>query len=86
MAVDDAHIDKLLEQVLDYSIEFYNGSEVVGTKAEVARGDERAYVKFDDAFMSAHYMREYPDADRMCLRSRLVGELVCFSLKYEAIA
>lgn len=85
MAVDRDKIDKLLEQVLDYSIEYYSGGEVIAVEAEVGRGDDRAYVKFDDAFMRAHRERPYPTADKMCLRSMMAGEMVCFPIKYEEV-
>jgi hypothetical protein len=77
-----ADIDKLLEQVLDYTIEYYKDGEVVDVVPEVGRGDERAYVKFDDAFMHTHFDKQR-DVDRMCLRSQMVGELASFDIRYE---
>lgn len=85
MAIDRERIDKLLEQVQDYSIEYYSDGNVIAVEAECGRGDERAYVKFDSAFMKAHRDRKYPTADKMCLRSRMSGELVCFAIKYEEV-
>ena len=85
LAVDRERIDKLLEQVQDYTIEYYSDGEVIAVEAKVGRGDDRAYVKFDNAFMKAHRDRQYPTADKMCLRSKMTGEMVCFAIKYEEV-
>lgn len=85
LAVDRERIDKLLEQVQDYTIEYYSDGDVIAVEAECGRGDDRAYVKFDNAFMKAHRDRQYPTADKMCLRSKMTGEMVCFAIKYEEV-
>lgn len=76
------NIDELLEQVLDYTIEYYKDGEVVDVVPEVGRGDGRAFMKFDDAFMRTHF-EQVRDVDRMCLRSIMTGELACFDIVYE---
>lgn len=85
MTVDKKRVDELLEQVQDYSIEYYSDGNVVAVEAEFGRDDDRAYIKFDSAFMKAHRDRQYPTADKMCLRSKMTGELVCFAIKYEEV-
>lgn len=83
MALSNEDIDKMLESVLDYVVEYYSGGELVGATPMVAQGDDRAHLHFDEAFLVAHHSRQYLTADKMCLRSRLNGEMVCFGLHYE---
>jgi hypothetical protein len=83
VAMSNDEIDKLLETVLDYVVEYHSGGEIVSAVSIAALGDDRAYVHFDEAFLVAHYGRKYPTADKMYLRSRLEGEMISFDLHYE---
>jgi hypothetical protein len=47
-------IDKLLEEVQDYTVEYWNGGLLHNTSMMVARGEGRAYHKFDELWMACH--------------------------------
>lgn len=72
-------IDKLLEQVLDYRIEYWDGGILQNTDDIIARGDARAFTKMDDAWMRCHADR-LDNVTSMVLRSS-VAELAEYKIE-----